>query len=83
MMEANHFLGAQGNHGVGTPLIVNEFNLGRGGGKQFDDRSNLTANKSLLGHILEHGNVGKKLHLSHTCLSKEYFAAPRRPPPDL
>jgi hypothetical protein len=62
MVEANYFLRAQGNHGVGAALIVTELNLGHGGGKQFDDGSNLTAYKPLFGHILEHGDFGKKFH---------------------
>jgi hypothetical protein len=47
-------------------LIVTELDLGHGGSEQFNDGSNLTANKSLLGYILEHGYFGKKLHLPHT-----------------
>jgi hypothetical protein len=64
MVEANHFLRAQGYHGVGVPLIVTELNLGHGGGEQFDDGSNLTANKPLFGHIFEHCDFGKKFHPS-------------------
>jgi hypothetical protein len=35
-------------------LIVAELDLGHGGGKELDYRSNLAANEPFLGHILEH-----------------------------
>jgi hypothetical protein len=59
VVEANQFLRAQCSHGIGAPLIVTKFDLGYGGGEQFNDGSNLTANKALLGHIREHGDFGK------------------------
>jgi len=51
-------------------LIVTEFDLGHGGSEQFNNGSNLTANKSLLGHIPEHGDFGKKFHLPHLLILK-------------
>jgi hypothetical protein len=56
VVEADQLLRAQCSHGVGTPLIVTEFDLCHGGGEQFNDGSNLTANESLIGHILQHGD---------------------------
>jgi hypothetical protein len=84
VVEANQLLRPQGNHGVGAPLIVTELDLGHGRGEQFNDGSNLAANKSLLGHIVQHGYFGKKLHLPHSSIAlkniasneaRSYFAA--------
>jgi hypothetical protein len=72
VVEANQLLRPQGCHGVGAAFVVIELDLGHGGSKQFDDSSNLAANKSLLGHILEHGYLGKKLHLPYLSCSIEY-----------
>ncbi len=58
VVKAHQLLGAQGCHGVGAPLIVAKLDLGHGGGKQLDYSSNLATNKSLLGHIPEHGDFG-------------------------
>jgi len=68
VVQANQFLGPQCSHGVCAPLVVAELDLGHGGGEQFNDGSNLAADKPLLGHILKHGYLGKKLHLPHTSL---------------
>jgi hypothetical protein len=69
VVEANQLLRAQCSQGVGAPLIVTEFDLRYGGAEQFNDGSNLTANKSLLGYIREHGDFGKKFHLHCTFLT--------------
>lgn len=69
VVEANQLFGTQGSQDAGMPLIVIELNLGNGGSEQFDDGANLTANKSLPGHIREHGNFGKRLHFTHTSLT--------------
>jgi len=72
VVEANQFLGPQCSHGVGASLVVTELNLGHGGREQFNDGSNLAAKKPLLGHILQHGDFGKKLHLTGTPSCREY-----------
>jgi hypothetical protein len=64
MVETNQLFGAQGDNGVGTPLILNEFDLCHRGGEEFDNGSNLAADKPFLGHILQYGYFGKKLHLA-------------------
>jgi hypothetical protein len=56
MMEADQLLGAQCGHGVGASLIVTELDFGDGGSEQFYDCSNLAANKSLLGHVIQHSD---------------------------
>ena len=58
MVETNQLFRAQSGHGVGSPLIIAELDLGHGGSKQFDDCANLTANKPLIRNILQHGNFG-------------------------
>jgi hypothetical protein len=68
-VEANQLLGLQGGHGIGASFIVTELDLGHGGGKQFNDGSNLTAYKSFIGHIVEYSDFGEKLHLTHTSSS--------------
>jgi hypothetical protein len=51
-------------------LIVAELDLGYRGGEQFNDGSNLAANKALLWHIFEYGYFRKKFHLPQLLILK-------------
>jgi hypothetical protein len=51
-------------------LIVTELDLGYGGGENFNNGSYLAAHKPLLRHITQHGDFGKKFHLSRLLISK-------------
>jgi hypothetical protein len=62
VVKANQLIGPQSGHGVCSPLIVAEFDLGHGGREYFNDGSNLAANEPMLGQIAEHGDFGKKFH---------------------
>jgi hypothetical protein len=75
MVKENQLVRAQCSHGIGAPLIVRELDLRHGGREQFNDRSNLAANKPLLGHVLKHRYFGKEFHLTHTALVLKNIAS--------
>jgi len=63
VVEADQLLRPQCGYGVGPSSIVTELDLGHGGGEQFNDRSNLIANQSYLGHVAQHSDF-----VTHTSL---------------
>jgi len=54
MVEKNQLVRTQRSHSVGSTLIVAELDLRHGRRMQFNDCSNLAADKALLGQILKH-----------------------------
>jgi len=69
MTELDYLISSQRSHRVGVPLIVDKFDLGNRRGKQFDNGPNLTAHESLLGDVLKHCHLRKKLDFSHVLLA--------------
>ena len=59
VVEANQVLRTQCSHGVGSSLIVAEFDFGHGGGEYLNNGSYLTAHETLLGHVVQHSDFGK------------------------
>ncbi len=65
MMEDKQLLVAQGEGGIGVPLVVTELHLKKARSDAFDDGTHLSPAKSFPGIVFEQSNYVEKLDIVH------------------